>query len=183
MRIEPMLISLFLLTFGAVGCSQPEPVSAQYEPADCNCVEQATTTAETPPAPTDGISDAEAATPPETIAEAAELAFAGPAELAADDGPMLVATGPVESTAAAEESQGPPAKAEEKTSDGPTGVVNLNAASVDELTTLPGVGPALAARIVEYRQQRRFEKPEHLKRVKGIGEATYAKLAPMISVE
>jgi competence protein ComEA len=33
----------------------------------------------------------------------------------------------------------------------PTGKVNINTASVEQLTTLPGVGPALAARIVEHR--------------------------------
>src|SRR5882762_7928105 len=35
----------------------------------------------------------------------------------------------------------------------PTGKVNINTASAEQLTTLPGVGPKLAARIVEYRQK------------------------------
>lgn len=185
MRIETMLISLFLLAFGTVGCSQPEPVTAQYEPDDCNCVEQTTTETETkaenPPAQSDGIAEGEIEPPTDGFAEVAGLGFAGPAEQAADDSPMLVATGPFASDSIAEDTEAPPTEAD-KESDGPTGVVNLNSASVDELTTLPGVGPALAGRIVEYRQKRRFEKPEHLKRVKGIGEATYAKLAPMITV-
>jgi len=35
----------------------------------------------------------------------------------------------------------------------PAGKVNINTASAEQLTTLPGIGPKLAARIVEYRQK------------------------------
>jgi competence protein ComEA len=51
----------------------------------------------------------------------------------------------------------------------PTGKVNINTASVEQLTTLPGVGPALAARIVEHRQKAgSFKAPAELMNVKGI---------------
>ena len=63
-----------------------------------------------------------------------------------------------------------------------TGVVNLNNASTDALMMLPGIGPATAARIVEYRQKRPFKKPDHLKRIKGIGPKTWAKLEGFVSV-
>jgi competence ComEA-like helix-hairpin-helix protein len=62
------------------------------------------------------------------------------------------------------------------------GVVNLNNASTDSLMMLPGIGPATAARIVEYRQKRPFKKADHLKRIKGIGPKTWAKLEAYVSV-
>ena len=61
--------------------------------------------------------------------------------------------------------------------------VNLNTASAPELESLPGVGPALAARIVEYRQKNgAFKKIEDLMNVKGIGEKQFLKLKPRLSV-
>jgi competence protein ComEA len=61
----------------------------------------------------------------------------------------------------------------------PTSKVNLNTASVQQLTTLPGVGPQLAARIVEYRQKAgTFRSTQELINVKGIGEKKYASHGP-----
>lgn len=63
------------------------------------------------------------------------------------------------------------------------GPVDLNRATAAELEDLPGIGPALAKRIVEYRDQHgRFAVPEDLKKVSGIGDKTFARLAPMVSV-
>ncbi|HEU4452157.1 MAG TPA: ComEA family DNA-binding protein [Longimicrobium sp.] len=57
------------------------------------------------------------------------------------------------------------------------GVVDLNSASAGELEALPGVGPALARRIVEWRAANgRFRAPEDLDRVPGIGPAMLARL-------
>ncbi|HVO11046.1 MAG TPA: helix-hairpin-helix domain-containing protein [Vicinamibacteria bacterium] len=65
----------------------------------------------------------------------------------------------------------------------PAGKVNLNTATVEQLTTLPGVGPKLAARIVEYRQKSgSFRNPQELINVRGIGEKSYAKLEPWLTV-
>lgn len=61
-------------------------------------------------------------------------------------------------------------------------LVDLNSASQPQLIALPGVGPALAGRIIEYREKRRFERVEDLQRVRGIGSAKYAKLRPLVSV-
>jgi len=62
-------------------------------------------------------------------------------------------------------------------------LVNINTATVDELTSLPGVGPATAARIVEYREKNGgFKKVEDLMNVRGIGEKTFLKLKPLITV-
>jgi competence protein ComEA len=65
----------------------------------------------------------------------------------------------------------------------PTAKVNLNTASVEQLTTLPGVGPKLAARIVEYRQKAgTFRSTQELMNVQGIGEKNFAKIEAWLSV-
>jgi competence protein ComEA len=61
--------------------------------------------------------------------------------------------------------------------------VNLNSASVAQLQTLPGIGASAAQRIVEYRQKNgSFKKIEELMNVKGIGEKSFLKLKPLITV-
>jgi len=65
----------------------------------------------------------------------------------------------------------------------PTAKVNLNTASIEQLTTLPGVGPKLAARIVEYRQKSgTFRSTQELMNVQGIGEKNFAKIETFLSV-
>jgi len=82
------------------------------------------------------------------------------------------------------ESQGVAAEASSSSDDdGPDGVVNLNGASAEQLQNLPGVGPAIAERIVAYRNKRRFEKPAHITRVKGVGDATFEKLKAHLAVD
>jgi competence protein ComEA len=60
--------------------------------------------------------------------------------------------------------------------------VNVNAASVDELASLPGIGPSLARAIVEARTGSPFQKPEDLRKVKGIGDKLYERLKDRITV-
>jgi competence protein ComEA len=61
--------------------------------------------------------------------------------------------------------------------------VNLNAATAAQLQTLPGVGASTAQRIVDYRQKNgSFKKVEELMNVKGIGEKSFLKLKPLITV-
>jgi competence protein ComEA len=64
----------------------------------------------------------------------------------------------------------------------PAGKVNINAASVEQLTALPGVGEKLAARIVEYRQKSGgFKSTQEIMNVKGVGEKNFAKLQPFLT--
>jgi competence protein ComEA len=60
--------------------------------------------------------------------------------------------------------------------------IDINQASVEELKKLPGIGPTLAARIVEARRQRPFAAVSELRRVKGIGPKILERLAPHVSV-
>ena len=61
----------------------------------------------------------------------------------------------------------------------PQAKVDINAASVEQLTELPGVGDTLATRIVEYRESSGgFQSPEEL----SIGEKSFLKLRDHISV-
>jgi competence protein ComEA len=64
----------------------------------------------------------------------------------------------------------------------PTGKVNINTASAEQLTTLPGIGPKLAARIVEYRQKSgTFKSVQELMNVQGVGEKNLKKIEPYLS--
>ncbi|MBZ5715422.1 ComEA family DNA-binding protein [Nannocystis pusilla] len=55
------------------------------------------------------------------------------------------------------------------------GQVNLNTATVEQLELLPGIGPAMAKKIVDYRANKPFQETNHIIRIKGIGPKTYAK--------
>lgn len=61
--------------------------------------------------------------------------------------------------------------------------VRINSASAGELQQLPGIGPALAQRIVETRNSGRFTSVEDLLRVPGIGKAKLAKLRAYVEVD
>lgn len=61
--------------------------------------------------------------------------------------------------------------------------INLNTATLEELDALPGIGPATAQKIIEYRETwGGFAVPEEILNVKRIGEKTYEKLKDKITV-
>lgn len=62
-------------------------------------------------------------------------------------------------------------------------IVRINSASAGELQQLPGIGPALAQRIVATRNSGRFASAEDLLRVPGIGKAKLAKLRDYVEVD
>lgn len=62
------------------------------------------------------------------------------------------------------------------------GVVNINQANASQLQQLPGIGPAMAQRIINYRKQAPpFTQPDDLLPIKGIGAKTVAKFADRLS--
>ena len=93
----------------------------------------------------------------------------------------LVASAPAAQAQAAAAAKKTPAAARVRAT--PGAPVNLNAATVAQLQTLPGVGVSTAQRIVDYRQKNGgFKKIEELMNVKGIGEKSFLKLKPLITV-
>mgnify|MGYP000444896972 CR=1 FL=1 len=65
-----------------------------------------------------------------------------------------------------------------------TEVININTADVSELVRLPGIGPAIAARIVEFRYEfGLFAEKEDIKKVRGIGKTRFESIKDFITVE
>jgi comEA protein len=65
----------------------------------------------------------------------------------------------------------------------PAGKVNINSATAQQLTVLPGVGSKLAARIVDYRAKSGgFKSVSELMNVQGIGEKNLAKIQSYLTV-
>lgn len=99
---------------------------------------------------------------------------------------------PLAETPEAEPTPPPPPSAEESTPDPapeptpppqPVGKININTANSSELQQLSGIGPVLASRIIDYRNNTSlFYKIEDIKSVKGIGDATFEKIKNNITV-
>jgi competence protein ComEA len=92
--------------------------------------------------------------------------------------------------AAAAQQAAPPAKSAAakpakpaKATGSSTAVVNINTATQAQLESLPGLGAKAAERILEYRQKNgQFKKVEDLMNVKGIGEKSFLRLKPRLTV-
>ena len=81
-----------------------------------------------------------------------------------------------------ESSSGRESRSETASKNLPRRPVNLNRASVAELETLPGIGPALALRIVQYRAEHgQFRSLDDLDAVKGLGQNKLEKLKPYVT--
>jgi competence protein ComEA len=63
------------------------------------------------------------------------------------------------------------------------GQININTATVEQLELLPGVGPAMAQKILEYRKNKPFQETNHIVRIKGIGPKTFAKMKQYLTLK
>ena len=62
--------------------------------------------------------------------------------------------------------------------------ININPASVDELTRIPHIGEKLAAKIVEHREENGpFRRVEHLMLIRGVSDKRFRKIQPLVRVE
>jgi competence protein ComEA len=69
-------------------------------------------------------------------------------------------------------------------SSGPGDRINLNTATLEELDALPGIGPAIAGRIIDYRKNNgNFKTVDEITQVSGIGKGTLAKFKDNVTVE
>jgi competence protein ComEA len=61
--------------------------------------------------------------------------------------------------------------------------LNLNTATKDELVALPGIGPAKAQAIIDYRNQHGpFKSVDEIRKVKGIGEKLFLQIKPELAI-
>lgn len=66
----------------------------------------------------------------------------------------------------------------------PSGPININTAPLEELDRLPGIGPALAQRIIDYRTQNGpFKKLDDIKQVRGIGDVLFDQIKDLVTLE
>lgn len=63
-------------------------------------------------------------------------------------------------------------------------LININTATQTELETIPGIGPSTALKIIEYRiQNGKFNSPDDLKNINGIGESKFENIKAYITVK
>lgn len=87
------------------------------------------------------------------------------------------------STVKADKSKIDKSKADLSKNGGSGELVNINTADEKALDTLPGIGPAMAKRIIEYREtEGAFQAIEDIKKIRGIGDAKFEKLKDKICI-
>ncbi|MBU2595639.1 ComEA family DNA-binding protein [Patescibacteria group bacterium] len=62
------------------------------------------------------------------------------------------------------------------------GKININTATLEQLDTLPGIGPVYGQRIIDYRKKKSFSSLEEIMEIQGIGEKTFEKFKDLITI-
>lgn len=97
------------------------------------------------------------------------------------DGMQVTVPEKIAAAPAAARGETPPARAIDTPS--ADGKININTADKAQLDKLPGVGPAMAEAIIAYREtEGRFQTPEDIMKVRGIGEAKFKKMKDKIAL-
>ena len=96
----------------------------------------------------------------------------------------LVIAALVVSATAAHAQDRPASPAAKSTAAAPAGApLNLNTATKAQLEKLPGIGASVAQRIIDHREKNgAFKKVEELMNIRGIGEKSFLKLKPLVTV-
>lgn len=116
------------------------------------------------------------------LVDGEQVVVPGPGETAAPE-PGVAAPGGAAPGVAAPGGAAPGAGTPGAPGTTPDALVNLNTADLATLETLPGVGPVLAQRIIDWRTEHGgFTSVEELGEVSGVGDKTYATLAPEVTV-
>jgi competence protein ComEA len=104
--------------------------------------------------------------------------------MSAKAAPAVVQTAPRGDEAIAAKVDGSASKAGDASAPGIHKLVNVNTATAAELELLPGIGPALAKRIMDFRAAKGpFKRVEDLDGVKGIGPRTIERIRKLVTVE
>lgn len=61
--------------------------------------------------------------------------------------------------------------------------INLNTATIEQLTQIKGIGTVTAQKIVEYRQHQKFASVDELTNVQGVGDKTLERFRDQLTVE
>jgi competence protein ComEA len=124
------------------------------------------------------VSHREANGPFQTLADLDAVTGVGPA--------MIASLAPLVSLPPAPpRDQSPPAGSRAVTAGGGrgSGPVDVNSATAQELEALPGIGPAIARRIVDWRRENgRFQRSSDLEKVPGIGPRLRERLEPLVKL-
>lgn len=199
-HVKRISSAIWLMIVGVVfatGCSDPMPMYASYKPANRAASERgwfpSSPQSATPPHEDEGVDESESESkgegkgedksdankePEHRLETAPTSALSGASSTrgkgagASEGGEVLAARGEGDARPS------PQDQAQEVDTR-----IDLNRATQAELETLPGVGPATAKKIIAYRERRAFTRTSQLQNVRGIGQKTYRKLAPLVKVE